>query len=267
MKPTFTILLLLSILFSEAGAQPPTKYYKVRYEANYKEVPKDTANATLFFNDTCSLYCSDDYYLKPDQGEITKSKQTTPEGKTMVTLDAKGPFEGELLQTVFSRSVLWFPAKYLVHMKSVACIAEEKLPLIRWEFRNGHKQFGNYQANEAYCQFRGRKYQAWYIPAIPTMAGPWKFNGLPGLIVEVKDEDNAVLFDFKSIEEVVAPWPSYKLPARAELLDMKTYSKREHEGLQELVGVLLSKSGRNQGSTSGVELQRDDRELNFDDLQ
>lgn len=267
MKSICTAILLSLLVFSNATAQAPNKSYRVRYEATYQKVPIGEANATLYFNDTCSLYLSDDYAVKHSREDIVKRKEKTNDGKEKVTISTNIPFEGELVWTSFTRMVLQFPAMYRVHMENVACVVEEQLPLMQWELRAGHKQFDGYQANEAYCQFRGRKYQAWYIPAIPTMAGPWKFNGLPGLIVEVKDEDNAVLFNFKSVETIAESWPNYELPNEVEKLDIKSYMKRDYEGLQELVGILTSKSGRNQGGTSGIEIQRDDRELNFDDVQ
>ena len=37
------------------------------------------------------------------------------------------------------------------------------------------------------CQFRGRTYKAWYTMEIEIEEGPWKFHGLPGLIVEIAD--------------------------------------------------------------------------------
>lgn len=45
-----------------------------------------------------------------------------------------------------------------------------------------------YVCGKATCTFRGRTYVAWYAPDIPIGDGPWKFHGLPGLILKVNDE-------------------------------------------------------------------------------
>ena len=42
----------------------------------------------------------------------------------------------------------------------------------------------------AFCDFRGRRFYAWFTPDIPISDGPWKFAGLPGLIMEVYDSDH-----------------------------------------------------------------------------
>ena len=49
------------------------------------------------------------------------------------------------------------------------------------------RQILGYTCRQAVCSYRGRDYEAWYAPEIPVSAGPWKFSGLPGLIMSVRD--------------------------------------------------------------------------------
>lgn len=65
----------------------------------------------------------------------------------------------------------------------------EPLREIAWELVDSTKQFGRFTAMGARCSFRGREYMVWYVPEIPVSFGPWKFNGLPGLIVEASERD------------------------------------------------------------------------------
>lgn len=44
-----------------------------------------------------------------------------------------------------------------------------------------------YPCRKATTTFRGRTYEAWYTDEIAMDNGPWKFQGLPGLILYVKD--------------------------------------------------------------------------------
>lgn len=76
----------------------------------------------------------------------------------------------------------------------------EQTPKIHWTLSNETKQFGNLQARKATGKFRGRLYTAWYTLDIPLPYGPWKLQGLPGLILEAYDEDKEMYLYFKSIE-------------------------------------------------------------------
>lgn len=58
--------------------------------------------------------------------------------------------------------------------------------LFNWELKDGQKEILGYQCKRATVLFRGREFEAWYTTAIPVQNGPYKFHGLPGLILEVK---------------------------------------------------------------------------------
>jgi len=67
----------------------------------------------------------------------------------------------------------------------------ETIPVFKWELEsNEEKKIGDYICKKATTTFRGRNYIAWYTLDFTTYFGPWKFNGLPGLIMEVYDETN-----------------------------------------------------------------------------
>jgi GLPGLI family protein len=75
----------------------------------------------------------------------------------------------------------------------------EKKPKIDWKLSNETKKIGSYTVNKAIGKFRGRTYTAWYTQEIPLPYGPWKLQGLPGLILEAYDTDKELMIYFKSI--------------------------------------------------------------------
>lgn len=77
---------------------------------------------------------------------------------------------------------------------------KENLPKIYWNILNEKKIIGNFECVKAIGSFRGREYTAWYTPSIPIPYGPWKLQGLPGLILEAYDTKKEVYFYFKSIK-------------------------------------------------------------------
>ncbi len=63
----------------------------------------------------------------------------------------------------------------------------EKQPSFKWVLENQTKNILGYTCYKATTEFRGRKYNAWYAKDIPISNGPYLFNGLPGLIMEIED--------------------------------------------------------------------------------
>jgi len=67
-----------------------------------------------------------------------------------------------------------------------------------WELYNDFKVIAGFKCQKAITTFRGRTFIAWFTPKIPVSTGPWKLNGLPGIILEAYDEEKKVNFLFKS---------------------------------------------------------------------
>jgi len=59
-----------------------------------------------------------------------------------------------------------------------------------------------YSCQKAYTTYAGRDYIAWFSPQIPLNDGPYKFNGLPGLILKISDTKNQHCFTLNSIKKV-----------------------------------------------------------------
>ncbi|AZA81334.1 GLPGLI family protein [Chryseobacterium lactis] len=58
-----------------------------------------------------------------------------------------------------------------------------------WNILADKQKIGEYNAQKATTDFGGRKWTAWFTTDIPFQDGPYKFYGLPGLIVKIEDAD------------------------------------------------------------------------------
>lgn len=76
----------------------------------------------------------------------------------------------------------------------------ESIPKQVWKILNQRKQILGYSCQAATTTYLGRTYTAWFAPAIPIHEGPWKFSGLPGLILEVSDSRGHYVFKCIGLE-------------------------------------------------------------------
>lgn len=66
-----------------------------------------------------------------------------------------------------------------------------------WQIQPETTKLGDYTAQKALLDFGGRQWTAWFTTEIPFADGPYKFSGLPGLIVKIEDETGEYGFDLK----------------------------------------------------------------------
>lgn len=78
--------------------------------------------------------------------------------------------------------------KEIQEISSKSFIFEVPYVNFDWTLFNEQKQILNYNCKKATCKFGGRKWIAWYTNEIPLQDGPYKFHGLPGLILEIYDD-------------------------------------------------------------------------------
>ncbi|WP_192821920.1 GLPGLI family protein [Rufibacter sp. LB8] len=78
---------------------------------------------------------------------------------------------------------------------------KDELPLQTWKLASETKQIKSFKCKKATTTFRGRKYTAWYSTDISLMGGPWKFDGLPGLILAVASDDGVLSIEATKIEK------------------------------------------------------------------
>jgi GLPGLI family protein len=64
------------------------------------------------------------------------------------------------------------------------------IPKMEWKMIDGQDTtIINHKCYMATTDFCGRHYIAWFAPDIPMRYGPYKFNGLPGMILKIEDDE------------------------------------------------------------------------------
>ncbi|MFW6369967.1 MAG: GLPGLI family protein [Bacteroidota bacterium] len=78
----------------------------------------------------------------------------------------------------------------------------DELNIQNWQIVDSTKNVLDYPCQMAVTDFRGRSWIAWFASDIPIGDGPWKFSGLPGLIMKVYDTENHYHFTLVGINQV-----------------------------------------------------------------
>ena len=78
---------------------------------------------------------------------------------------------------------------------------EEDRPM-DWKILPETAKIGDYKTQKAETQFGGRTWYAWFTSEVPFQDGPYKFSGLPGLIVKVEDSKGDYSFDLKESKKI-----------------------------------------------------------------
>lgn len=116
------------------------------------------------------------------------------------------------------------PLKIIVYDKifSDYIILDDLTNKLTWQITGETKTIDQLTVTKATCYFRGRNYVAWFCIDIAIQDGPWKFAGLPGLILEVYDQTGTYKFMFAGYQNVEGQnMLMPELPAKALTISQK----------------------------------------------
>lgn len=105
---------------------------------------------------------------------------------------------------------------------------DEPIPQIDWTLVNEKDEICGHECLKATCSFRGREWTAWYCPKIEINGGPWKFGGLPGLILKVEDSKKEHIFEALQIRKSNKKF-GHRISKNFLNTDRKTFNKLQAE--------------------------------------
>jgi hypothetical protein len=112
-----------------------------------------------------------------------------------------------------------------------------------WKILPETATIGEYKTQKAETQFAGRIWYAWFTTDVPFQDGPYKFSGLPGLIVKVEDSKGDYSFDLKEAKKIneVA-----KFDQRGSTITVKraAFEKQQEQFRKDPMAAMASMGGR-----------------------
>ena len=119
----------------------------------------------------------------------------------------------------------------------------EREPVFDWIFTSDTLTVLGYLCKKATCLFRGRYYTAWYAPDIPLSNGPWKFNGLPGLILKVEDADRDYSFECTALYRVDWKSPIYLSKRKKDIETTREKFRQAEKAAMNNPNAVIGNSG------------------------
>ena len=210
------LVFLYFIITNSTGQSLIAKYQVIWQNFSIK-------NYLLIKNDSLSLW-----YIAPKNMEQVKDTTVSFFGakyNTYETMKIRKPIYDNYN---FKKFVL---RDYTKHQIIFTRILQNKRLFVRDSFFNMHWTLGKeskiingHKCYSASINFRGRKYKAFFAPDIPVSTGPWKFNNLPGLIIEVFSLDGEYQFRLNELK-IRKRQNSIKIPyiPKKQMWDWNTY--------------------------------------------
>lgn len=126
---------------------------------------------------------------------------------------------------------------------------KDSLHTMKWKFGKEKKTILGFPCKSATTTFRGRNYTAFYTENIPLPEGPWKFGGLPGLILAVISDDKEYEWTVEKItqnyKENINEMQIENLLKNNKFLTWKEHTLKYKEAIDKEVAKLKAKKGTN----------------------
>lgn len=212
-RTTIFFTLLLALQTAQAQIETITQVIEpALLECRYKWVQKKDTLGTDIVVDTMVLHIGKNVsQCYPQSTFFVDSLVNTPDGRELFGKLFDAAMEDTTGTIVIPTSKIVnefyyknYPKGKLTTwaLRAMAYQIEEDYEKQTWTLVDDSiKTVCGYECQLATCTFRGRTYKAWYTTQLPYPEGPWKFNGLPGLITEVYDTKNHYHFTLVNIKK------------------------------------------------------------------
>lgn len=196
MKNTQILFLLLLSFFAPGQNKQFLYEYKFIPDSTNKSDVKSEIVILNVLKDRSEYYSAVRYASDSAQAaDDKKGINSMPNGNSLVNeWVTKYPNSSQVIHTTFMVS-----DKYKV---------KQDVDL-KWKLTEEFSKILNYDVQKATAEFGGRRWTAWFTKEIPIQDGPYKFKGLPGLILKIEDATKSHVWELKGIrsnqEEFVYP--------------------------------------------------------------
>jgi len=259
MKKIFLLFIFFGVL---AMAQ------NKRFIYEYKFIPDSTnvsdIKTEMMFLDTSkdgSKYYSYTVFNSDSTMKVDLQKQLAATGSINVRSDMR---KGDVRYSV---TKTYPDYKTNIHRRlsmDAYSISEDRK--INWKISSEKEKIGEWNAQKAEADFAGRHWTAWFSTEIPIQDGPYKFQGLPGLIVKIEDKTGSHKMELRGIKNITGNIDVNVFEAKEIAVNSKQFQKviKEYEndptkGIKQMQmgGAVIVMTGKD-GNTSKIAKEQEE---------
>lgn len=214
--------------------------YKISYNLEYV---KDSLNSDAVTNESFFLFNKENtsYFISKNLikfYEFLNNAGNSKEPKSLITSAISAP--GTNFR-YFTYKNLLTDSIYLAHIFIKEKFKYSEKMNLSWRITNDTLTINKMLCKKALINYGNRNFTAWFNEDIPISDGPYKFYGLPGLIIKLEDEQKHYSFLLESLEkwegdiaDIFSDWDTYHVITKR---DYNKILKNERNTLGELEQV------------------------------
>ena len=215
------LILLFTLIGTLAIAQNKRFIYEYKFISDSTNV-EDVKTEMMFLDTTKdgSKYYSYTVFNADSAMKVNLEKQLAATGSINITSDMR---KGEVRYSVTKT----YP-DYKINLHRRLGMDKYKISedrKINWKISSEKEKIGEWNAQKAEADFAGRHWIAWFSTEIPIQDGPYKFQGLPGLIVKIEDKNGSHKLELKGIKNITGDLDINVFKAREIAVNSKQFHK------------------------------------------
>lgn len=187
----------LMVVFASAQETANRFFYELSFKPKKDSAKVDKVMTVLDIAKDKSIYQD---FTVPAQDSIIKSAVEEME-KTKTFKDMTGIIKIPKFSFKVVKSYPSMKETYQDRI-SINLFGYEEEQKFDWKILNDKEKVGAYNTQKATTEFGGRTWTAWFSTDLPFQDGPYKFYGLPGLIVKVEDAGKNYSWELKGNKQL-----------------------------------------------------------------
>lgn len=224
MKKYIAIFVLIGNLFFAQNQRFSYQYRFVKDTLNKQEITKELMNLDILKDG--STFYSRDVFVSDSIMNAYFENQIKTTGSMNVDSKMMSQRKGSVRYKILKK----YPEFHIFTATNIGIdpykVADDRK--LVWKILADKQKIGEFNAQKATTEFAGRQWIAWFSTELPFQDGPYKFHGLPGLIVKLEDRSQTHQFELIGVSKFT-PSPEkgseFILKNKAIEINQKQYKK------------------------------------------